>query len=156
MLPPSPHLSVAFTTNSLTWVDVDFSSARHLVLYEITPTKAEFLDALEFHPPRPAGAAISPMTGCPGPGEAVTAGDHLATKLAGLDGIGVLFTLGLNDRVAIRVAEANTFPVVVEQRRTIDDVVSRLQGLMRRDPPLWMCRILRYPPATNSAYTTRI
>lgn len=117
-----PHLKAAFATDSLTWVDADFAWARHVAVYDLTPTRADFLDATAFRKPA----------------------DQLAARVAGLGDAGVLFTTGLSDRTAMALAAAGTFPVVIEHRRSIHDVVTRLQNLMRRDPPLWMCRVLRY------------
>lgn len=113
-----PHLKAAFATDSLTWVDADFAWAGHLLLYDICPDRAEMLEA----------------TTCREP----------AAKIAALGSGGVLFTTGLSDRAALDLAAARIFPVVLEQRRSIHDTIARLQRLMRRDPPLWMCRMLRY------------
>jgi nitrogen fixation protein NifX len=152
MLHSPPHLKAAFATNSLTWVDADFARARHLVFYDVTPDSARFLDVLEFRVPAPGGAA--PPPGCPGPAELPALGNSIETKLAGLDGSGVLFVTGLSDRSAMRIADGGTYPVVTECRRTVDEVIARLQALMRRDPPLWMCRVLHYgalPPSSPLA-----
>jgi len=141
-----PSLRAAFTTNSLTWIDADFSACRHVVTYHITPSGAEFLDVAEFAPPPPeeSGTTATPAAACcggPGPGEA---GPRFGDRFASLDQSGVLFTAGLSDRAAMRLADTGTFPVVVEHRRVIDDVLARLQALMRHDPPLWLCRRIRY------------
>jgi hypothetical protein len=61
------------------------------------------------------------------------------------DGAGLLFTLGLADSAALRLARAGTFPVVLEHSRPIESIVDRLQALIRHDPPLWLCRRLRTP-----------
>lgn len=117
-----PHLKAAFATDSLTWVDADFACSRHVAVYDLTPGKADFLDATAFR----------------------KSADQLTARIAGLDGAGVLFTTGLSERAAMALAAAGTFPVVIEHRRSIHDVITRLQKLMRRDPPLWLCRVLRY------------
>lgn len=142
MLHSPPHLKAAFATNSLTWVDADFARARHLVFYDVTPDSAHFLDVLEFQAAALGGG--TPPPGCPGPAEMPALGNSIETKLAGLESSGVLFAVGLSDRSAMRVAEGGTYPVVLECRRPIDTVIARLQALMRRDPPLWMCRVLHY------------
>lgn len=113
-----PHLKAAFATDSLTWVDADFTWAGHLLLYDISPDRAEMLEAATCREP--------------------------AAKIAALGSGGVLFTTGLSDRAALDLAAARIFPVVLEHRRSIQDTITRLQRLMRRDPPLWMCRMLRY------------
>ncbi|MCR6629180.1 MAG: nitrogen fixation protein [Magnetospirillum sp.] len=142
MLDTPPHLKTAFATDSLAWVDADFAWARHLVVYDLMPGKADLLDASAFR--RPGETARQPAAGCPGDPGAIGMADQWAARMKGLDGAGVLFTTGLSDRAAMALAAAGTFPVVIEHRRPIHDVITRLQQLMRRDPPLWMCRVLRY------------
>jgi nitrogen fixation protein NifX len=142
MLPSPPHLTVAFTSNSLTWVDVDFVRARQLVIYEISPTTSDFIDSIEFAPPRLAGSAG--RSGCPDAAEAPALAGTAAARLEYLHGVGLLFTAGLSDQTAMRLARTGTFPVAVERRRAILDIIDRMQILMRRDPPLWLCRLLRY------------
>lgn len=122
MLDTFPHLKAAFATDSLTWVDADLAWARHLAVYDLTPTRADFLETVTFRKPS----------------------SQLAARVAGLGDAGVLFTTGLSERDAMALVAAGTFPVVIEHRRSIHDIITRLQKLMRRDPPLWMCRVLRY------------
>jgi len=158
MLPPDPHLKVAFTTNSLTWVDADYSAARHLVFYDVTPRGAVFQNVVAFAPEsdgtEPDESEDEPILATDGPGlkgrggcaGGPGPGPLAADRLACLETAGLLFTTGLNDRAAMQIAGRGTFPVVVENRRVIDDVISRLQVMMRRDPPLWMCRLFHYAP----------
>lgn len=140
---PNPHLRAAFTTDSLTWVDADFAWARHLMVYEVTPSAADLLEAQAYRKP-PSRSREPAAVGCPGDRGSYGMADLMAAKLRVLSGRGVLFTTGLSDRTAMALADAGTFPVVLEHHRTIQHVLTRLQTLMRRDPPLWMCRVLRY------------
>jgi nitrogen fixation protein NifX len=154
MIPPQPHLKAAFSTNSLAWVDADFVRARHLVFYDVTPTQADFLDAPEFRPVASGIGESRPAAGgCPAGAEPAHLDGSVAARLACLDGCGVLFTTALSDHTALRMTREGTFPVVIERRRAIEDVIARLQVLMTRDPPLWMCRLLRYgrPPLGRTA-----
>jgi len=145
MTPALPHLKAAFSTNSLAWVDADFVRARHLVFYDVTPTQADFLDAPEFRPVTAGIGTPRPGTGCcPAGTEPAHLSGSVTARLACLGGNCVLFTTALSDHTALRMTHDGTFPVVVERRRSIDDILARLQVLMRRDPPLWMCRLLRY------------
>lgn len=124
MLDPAPHLKAAFATDSRNWVDADLAWSRHLMVYDVTLGGSDLLHARDYR------------TG--------DAADQLAAKLRVLGGCGVLFSTGLSDQTALTLSQAGIFPVVLEQRRPISTVLSRLQTLMRRDPPLWMCRVLRY------------
>lgn len=147
MLDPVPHLKAAFATNSLTWVDADFAWARHLVVYDLTPSGAELVEALAYGQRRHAAPVdgIDAAPTCSGNRtEGAGASEQMAAKLGLLGERGVLFSTGLSERTAMTLSHAGIFPVVLEQRRPIQDVLTRLQKLMHRDPPLWMCRVLRY------------
>lgn len=143
----APHLKAAFATDSLTWVDADFAWARHLLLYDITPVRAEMLDAAAFR--KPAAKARQPNPSCPGDRGSYGVAETMSAKIAAMGRTGVLFTTGLSDRAAMDLAAARIFPVVIEQRRSIHETITRLQRLMHRDPPLWMCRMLRYGGQTH-------
>lgn len=137
-----PHLRAAFATDSLTWVDADFAWARHLLLYDVSPGRAEVLDATTFRKPTVKARLANPA--CPGDRGSYGVAETLSAKVAALGNAGVLFTTGLSDRTAMELAAARIFPVVIERRRSIHETITRLQRLMHRDPPLWMCRMLRY------------
>lgn len=142
-----PRLKAAFASDSLTWVDADFAWARHLLLYDITPARAEMRDAATFR--KPTTRARLPNPTCPGDRGSYGVAETLSAKIATLGNGGVLFTTGLSDRAAMDLAAVRIFPVVIEHRRSIHETISRLQRLMHRDPPLWMCRMLRYGGQTH-------
>ena len=50
---------------------------------------------------------------------------------------------GISDLAAVRVQEADIFPVKTEGMHDIDAVLDRLQPLLKGNPPLWLRRVLR-------------
>lgn len=153
------YLKVAIATNSLTDADANFAAARQLVIYDVTTDDAVFVDALQFAP-KPAGDDVSDPK-AEGSGKGRNGGackmdniadegvvlDIVSRKVEALKECGVLFTLGLSDPQAVKVHEADCFPVKMEKSRPIDEVLERLQTMMRGNPPLWLCRALRYRAA---------
>ena len=70
-------------------------------------------------------------------------GDMVSTRVAALAGCSILITKGISDLAAVRVQEADIFPVKTEGTHDIDTVLERLQLLLNGNPPLWLRRVLR-------------
>ena len=131
--PLVPRLLVACATSDLTWVDSDVGAARHLLLVDLSPTRK-----------------LSLVVDAPPEGD-----DPLAARLAALAGVGVLFTTRLPEDWSLRLAAAGIFPVEVERPRRVDEILDQLRRLMVADPPLWLCRVLRYqPPRDDHPWST--
>ena len=142
----SGHVKIAITTNGLTKVDAPFLTTRQIIIYDVSPDSAEFLDCLQFkgHGLRDKGQGGG--KGKEGGGcwmeemaaeEAAGGVDPLAARVDAVTGCDILFTKGLSDPAAVRVFERKVFPVKMELSRDIDDVISSLQAMMKT-PPLWL------------------
>ena len=145
-----PHLRIAITTDSLTNLDANFAAAKNFVLYDVSVDDSEFVDALQFAR-RSKGKAA-------GGGKAANGGrcimdddmeidsgtgyDPLVERVNSLEGVSVLFSLGLSDLAAVRVNEKKIFPVKSERVRAIDDVIAQVQTMMSGFQPLWMRRAI--------------
>jgi nitrogen fixation protein NifX len=68
--------------------------------------------------------------------------DPLVERVNALEGVSILFTLGLSDLAACRVHELKVFPVKSERARSIDDVIAQVQSMMSGFQPLWMRRAI--------------
>lgn len=144
------HLRIAVTTDSMVQVDANFVAAKQFMLYDVSVDESEFVDVLHFKRRRKTKAA--------GGGKANNGGrcvmddqgdddgtgfDPLVERVKSLDGCNLLFTLGLSDVAAVRVAELKIFPVKSEKVRPIDDVIAQVQTMMAaKMQPLWMRRAL--------------
>lgn len=133
------HVRVALTTNNLTDVDADFSSAKQILFYDVSGEGVSFVDAAQFEG-RPPGArgpgggsgcsAMDPLDG--GTAESMTA------RFRAVEDCGVLFTRRLTDFAAVRIHGHGTFPVKMDSKRGVEDVVRQLQHLIATNPPRWL------------------
>jgi nitrogen fixation protein NifX len=140
------HLKIAITTNDLTQVDADFISAKQMVFYDVTYDSSEFLDCVQFGMVKRGvdGKGPGGGTGCSNADTDETPNlDRIGTMVEALDGCAVLFTRGLSDPQAVRVKNAGVFPVKMERSRSIPEVVAHLQGMLNKNPPLWLRRAMR-------------
>lgn len=157
---PIGHLRVAVCSNSLTHVDAAFSFARQMVFYDVSYDEVQFLDVSRFSSPgRRAQAAREVAHQKPGAGRqggccmAELGGsevDQLSMRVAALDGCQILFSYGLNDLAAVRIRDAQVFPVKLEAAREIDQALDSLRHMMNHNPPLWLRRALGYGIADAS------
>ena len=156
-MPADAHLKVALTTNSLVQVDAGFADARQVVFYRVTRDGATFEDVVKMHRAVPKTTGEK-TTGDVKPGfgrnggacmmaddlaSDAAAGDMVSTRVAALAGCSILITKGISDLAAMRVQEADIFPVKTEGMHEIDAVLDRLQTLLKGNPPLWLRRVLR-------------
>ncbi|MDR0701166.1 MAG: hypothetical protein LBF61_01945 [Azoarcus sp.] len=148
-MPGSGHVKIALTSNDLITVDANFQAARQVVFYDVTEKSAEFLDCMQFKGGSRARKGTGGGKGANGGfcwmeelGEESEDGtDPLTARVKALEGCGILFTRGLSDPAAVRIHANKVFPVKMERRREIDEVILSLQGMMAR-PPLWLKKAL--------------
>jgi len=143
------HLRVALMTNNLIQIDVNFASAKRVMIYDVSVDGSEFVDTFYFGygskrnadagkkgPGGGRGCAMDDMGDDDGHGN-----DPLVERVNALEGCSLLFTIGLSDLAAYRVHQLKVFPVTSEKVRYIDDVLLQVQELMKSSyPPLWLRR----------------
>ena len=143
-MPQPGHVKIALTTNDLIMVDADFISARQIVFYDVGPDSAEFLDSVTLAALRNGGKkGPGGGTGCSmtdGEDDVVT--DRVGLLVDAIKGSGVLFTKGLSDFQAVRVKNAQVFPVKMEQVREIQEVIDQMQRLLSHNIPPWLRRAM--------------
>lgn len=105
-------------------------------------TATESSTAAEAGKPRPGSGRNG---GCCFAEAALAEGsDRLAAQVDVVRGCAILFCKELNDLAAVRLHEAGIFPIKIEQRRDIDNVIDALQKTMNHNPPLWLRKALGY------------
>ena len=143
------HLRIAITTDSLVNLDAQFVAAKNFVVYDVSVDESEFIDAMQFAR-RAKGKAQGGGKEANG-GRCVmddmenddgTGFDPLVERVNALEGVSILFTLGLSDLAACRVHDLKVFPVKSERARSIDDVIAQVQAMMAGFQPLWMRRAI--------------
>jgi len=139
------HVKIAITTNDLVQVDADFISAKQIVFYKVSSLTSEFLDCVPLAALKNGGVKKGPGggTGCSmGEGDDEAILDKVGLMVEALRGSAVLFTKGLSDPQAVRVKNADIFPVKMENTREIPDVIEQVQRMLSRNPPPWLRRAM--------------
>ncbi|MFM2482405.1 nitrogen fixation protein [Celerinatantimonas sp. YJH-8] len=150
------HLRVAFCTKNLTHVDVAFTFARQVVIYDVSYDDATFLDVARFSAPRSLTVserqeirkqkrAFGKNGGCCMMDDmGGTELEQLPQRVEAVTGCSILFSYGLSDLAAIRLRDVGIFPVKIDQIHEIDETLRSLQHTMNHNPPLWIRRALGY------------
>ena len=139
------HVKIAITTNDLLQVDADFISARQIVFYDVGPDTSEFLDSVTLAALKNGGQKKGPGggTGCSmNDNDDDATLDRIGLMVEAIRGSAVLFTKGLSDPQAVRVKNADVFPVKMEHNREIFDVIEHMQRMLTRNPPPWLRRAM--------------
>lgn len=135
--PTTGKLRVAFATQDMTNVNAHFGSAKKLAIYEVSADSAQFIEAMAFD-------NISDESGT----HADEGDDRLGQKIEGLRGVNILFVLAIGGPAAARIVNAKIHPLKLPAPEPIADVIGRLQGLIKGNPPPWLRRVLK--PETKS------
>lgn len=124
-----PRLKVAIASQDGKMMNAHFGSARRFLVFEVGATHSRFLETVSF--------------------EAVTAesGEHkeenpLGVKVDALRGCHLLFVQAIGASAAQKVVSARINPVKLAEPEPIEQVISKVQELMRGTPPPWLRRAL--------------
>ncbi|GAA0580473.1 nitrogen fixation protein NifX [Rhizomicrobium electricum] len=132
-------LKIAFATQDLHRVDSHFGSAPAIVIYEVGPTDARFLEAVQFD-------QVSNQDGHHI--DDTESDDRIGAKVAALTGCAMLFSLAIGGVAAARVVNAKVYPLKLPAPEAITDVIGRIQTMMTGTPPPWMRKLLYHDNAT--------
>ncbi|TRW89614.1 NifB/NifX family molybdenum-iron cluster-binding protein [Candidatus Methylobacter oryzae] len=147
------HVKIALTSNSLTKVDCAFALAKQIVFYDVSYSSSEFIDVVRFSGGDAGEHKGSAKNGgtCWMEDEALNAGgDRITPRVEAVKDCHVVFTKGLSDVAAVKLRDADVFPVKMEAGRDIDEVIAYLQRMMNGRPPLWLRKAMGGP--RNSDY----
>ncbi len=119
-------MKVAFATQDLKRVDAHFGWAKNIAIYEIGPEGHEFLKAVEFD------------------GDLKEDGneDKLAPKIEAIKDCAILYVAAIGGSGAARVVANNIHPMKVNQPEAIDDLLAKLEEVLRGVPPPWLRKAL--------------
>lgn len=119
-------MKVAFATQDLKRVDAHFGWAKNIAIYEIGPEGHEFLEAIEFD------------------GDLKEDGneDKLAPKIEAIKDCAILYVAAIGGSGAARVVASNIHPMKVNQPEAIDDLLAKLEEVLRGVPPPWLRKAL--------------
>lgn len=125
-------MKVAFATQDMKRVDAHFGGARQLAIYEVDSDSSRFLEAVQFD-------AFSAEDGDHGDPEE----DRLMAKIDALRGCALLFVMAIGGPAAARVVNAKVHPIKLPTPEAIPDVITRIQGMLKGNPPPWLRKVLQ-------------
>ena len=119
-------MKVAFATQDLKRIDAHFGWARNLAIYELTADEWKLDRVAEFE------------------GDLKEDGDEdkLAPKLDALKGVAILVVAAIGGSGAARVVAQNIHPMKVSEPEPIDEMLGKLQQVLKGTPPPWLRKVL--------------
>lgn len=125
------HMRVAFTTSDMKNVNAHFAGAKTIAVYEVSQDDSRFIEALQFD-------NKSTEEGKHGDdGE-----ERINARIRSLEGCALLFVKAIGGPAAAKVVRANVHPIKLPQEESIADVIARVQGMMKGNPPPWLRKIM--------------
>ena len=119
-------MKVAFATQDQQRIDAHFGWARHLAVYEVTPTGYSFVQDFGF------GDDLAEDGN----------EDKLAPKLAAIADCAIVYVAAIGGSAAARVVASKIHPVKVNQPEPILDILDKLQHVLGGTPPPWLRKAL--------------
>ena len=119
-------MKIAFATQDQQRVDAHFGWAKHLAVYEISPTGYGFVQDFGF-------------------GEDLAEDgneDKLAPKLDAIKDCAIVYVAAIGGSAAARVVASKIHPIKVTQPEPILDILDKLQGVLQGTPPPWLRKAL--------------
>ena len=119
-------MKIAFATQDKQRVDAHFGWAKHLAIYDVTPTGSSFVETFHF-------------------GEDLAEDgneDKLAPKLDAIKDCAILYVAAIGGSGAARVVAQKIHPIKVPQPEAILDILDKLQDVLKGTPPPWLRKAL--------------
>jgi nitrogen fixation protein NifX len=119
-------MKVAFATQDKQRVDAHFGWAKHLAIYDVTPTGSTFIETFHF-------------------GEDLAEDgneDKLAPKLDAIKDCAILYVAAIGGSGAARVVALKIHPIKVPAPEPILDILDKLQEVLKGTPPPWLRKAL--------------
>ena len=119
-------MKIAFATEDGQHVNAHFGWAKSIVIYDVSPEEFHIAAACDFA------------------GELREDGneDKLGPKLEAIQDCAILYVAAIGGSGAARVVSRNIHPVKVAETQTIEDILQRLQVVLRGTPPPWLRKAL--------------
>jgi len=115
-------MKVAFATQDMKRVDAHFGWAKNIAIYEVSPEGHQLIEAVQFE------------------GDLSEDGneDKLLPKLAAIKDCAILYVAAIGGSGAARVVASNIHPMKVPEPQPIDDILVRLEDVLKGTPPPWL------------------
>lgn len=120
-------MRIAFATQDLKTLDAHFAGARNLAIYEVDADSCRLVEAVRFD----AGSNEDGV-------HADVDEDRITPRVDAIEGCALLFVLAIGGPAAAKVVNRRIHPVKVPQPEPIDQVIERVQTMLRTAPPPWL------------------
>ncbi len=120
-------MKVAFCTQDMKRVDAHFGWAKNIAIYDVSPDDSHFVESIVFD------------------GDLQEDGneDKLAPKLEAIKDCAILYVAAIGGSGAARVVAQNIHPIKVQQPEVIDEILVKLQGVLKGTPPPWLRKAIQ-------------
>lgn len=119
-------MKIAFATQDLVRVDAHFGWARNIAIYDLDTEGHKLDQVVEFE------------------GDLKEDGDEdkLAPKLEAIKDCAILYVAAIGGSGAARVVAQNIHPIKVNQPEPIEELLDRIQGVLKGNPPPWLRKVM--------------
>ncbi len=128
---PEPALRIAIATQDMKRLDAHFGSARKFAIYDVTATTSQFVSAVAFDD-------VSDEQGK----HKDDGDDRITPKVDALAGVNLLFVRAIGGPAAAKVVRAKIHPIKIADPQPIEDVIARVQTMLKGAPPPWLRKVL--------------
>ncbi len=129
-------MKIAIATQDLKSVDAHFAGARTFAIYEVSTEGSRMLEAIRFD--QTSNQDGNHVDDIPGGQD-----DRIAPRIEALRGCQLLFVRAIGGPAAARVVNARIHPIKVATDEPIGEVLTRVQTMLKGNPPPWLRKILR-------------
>jgi nitrogen fixation protein NifX len=119
-------MKIAFATEDLQHVDAHFGWARNIAIYDVTPEGYHFVTSTTFT----------------GNLQEDGSEDKLGPKLEAIQDCAMLYVAAIGGSGAARVVARRVHPIKVTEPELIEEILQRLQVVLRGTPPPWLRKAL--------------
>jgi len=137
-------LKIAFASDDRLRVNLHFGGADTLVVYDVSPGRADLIGVGRFVKADPTGTRVRA-------GLADTAQDKLAAKLEFLEGCTAVYATSVGASAIRRLMRAGIQPIIVEDGRDILDLLDEVSSAIRRGGLAWVERAVARAKAATPA-----
>lgn len=113
-------MKVAFTSSDGAMVDQHFGRAEHFDVWEVGPDRAEFVERVS------AIVAVGDEE------------DRTTARARAIADCVIVYTVQIGGPAAAKLASRRIHPMKTQAEVPVADVVGRLQGVLRGNPPPWL------------------
>lgn len=122
---------IAIATQDMKSLNAHFGSARKFAIYDVTPETFSFIEAVGFDDVSDEGGAHKD-----------DGDDRITPKVDALKGVNLLFVRAIGGPAAAKVVRAKIHPIKIPDPQPIDEVIGRVQTMLKGTPPPWLRKVL--------------